>query len=225
VIGAPRLLDLFCCEGGAARGYQLAGWHVTGVDITDQPRYCGDEFHQGDALRFLTERGHEFDAIHASPPCQAYSDAQVLQGREHPRLITPTRDLCLVAGVPYVVENVGGARRELRDPVMLCGLMFGLQTDRHRWFESSVPLAPPAHPVGPRGRSDHSDMPKTKMGRPFVAGELRQYVGNFHGPAAAREDLGVPWMSRDGIRECVPPAYTRLIGEQLLTHIASKRAA
>lgn len=34
--GKPRLLDLCGGEGGAAAGYQAAGWHVTSVDI-DEP--------------------------------------------------------------------------------------------------------------------------------------------------------------------------------------------
>ena len=72
----PRLLDLYCCQGGAAAGYVAAGFDVVGVDMTAQPRYPY-EFHQGDALAYLAEHGGEFDAIHASPPCQAYTAQRV----------------------------------------------------------------------------------------------------------------------------------------------------
>ena len=89
----PRLLDIFCGAGGATCGYQRAGFHVTGVDNRPMPRYCGDEFHQADALQFLAEHGREFDVIHASPPCQAYSAANNIHGRtDHPDLVGATRD-------------------------------------------------------------------------------------------------------------------------------------
>jgi len=51
----PRLLDLFCGAGGASKGYQRAGFYVVGVDIKQQPHYCGDEFHQADALTYPCE--------------------------------------------------------------------------------------------------------------------------------------------------------------------------
>lgn len=82
----PRLLDLFCCQGGAAMGYYRAGFDVTGVDIAPQPRYPF-AFVQGDALEYVAAHGHEYDAIHASPPCQAYSKTQRIQGNQHPDLI------------------------------------------------------------------------------------------------------------------------------------------
>ena len=109
----PVLFDLFCCAGGATKGYQQAGFYVVGVDIEPQPDYCGDEFIQADALTVDLTRA---DAIHASPPCQGYS-TQTADRSKHRRLIPEVRDLLEAAGVPFVIENVEGARRELRNPV------------------------------------------------------------------------------------------------------------
>ena len=81
--GKPSLLDLFCCAGGAARGYQLAGFCVLGIDIKPQPHYAGCRFHQADALEYLAEHGAEFDVIHASPPCQAYANVTKWTGDQH----------------------------------------------------------------------------------------------------------------------------------------------
>src|SRR5690349_21349641 len=122
----PRLLDLFCGAGGAAKGYADAGFEVVGVDHVDQPNYPY-EFHKGDALlmgAWLLHNG-DFDAVHASPPCQAYTTLRTLQGgKEYPDLIAPTRDLLQKSGLPYVIENVVGA--PLVNPVQLCGSSFGL---------------------------------------------------------------------------------------------------
>ncbi len=109
-----RLLDLFCGAGGCSAGYQRAGFEVAGVDIERQPRYCGDQFIQADALEYLTaliESGGiaEFDAVHASPPCQGYSATKVLKPVDHPMLIEDTRRLLQASGLPYVIENVPGA--------------------------------------------------------------------------------------------------------------------
>src|SRR5215472_2155359 len=109
----PRLLDLFCGAGGATKGYQRAGFHVTGVDIEPQPRYCGDEFIQADALEVLADLEFlaGFDVIHASPPCQAYSRTQRFHNvrHDHPDLLPPTRARLIASGLPYVIENVEGA--------------------------------------------------------------------------------------------------------------------
>jgi hypothetical protein len=67
-VATPKLLDLYCKAGGATKGYQRAGFHVTGLDIEPQPRYCGDAFVQADAIEYVTAHGHEYDFIHASPP-------------------------------------------------------------------------------------------------------------------------------------------------------------
>ena len=210
----PRLLDLFCCQGGASAGYVAAGFDVVGIDIDPQPRYPYP-FFQRDALTFLEIHGERFDAIHASPPCQAFSNTQRLQGNEHPDLIAPTRELLQKLNTPWVIENVPGS--PLDNPVEMCGAMFGLETYRHRLFESNIPLTAPAHP-------EHA-VPTVKMGRPPRDGEYMHIVGNFSGVARGREVMGMSWANRDGLREAIPPAYTEHIGAQLLAHIESERAA
>ena len=198
----PRLLDLFCGAGGAAMGYHRAGFEVVGVDINPQPHYPF-EFHRTDAMTFPLDG---FDAIHASPPCQAYTKARKLQGNTHPDLVGPTRELLEKTGVPWVIENVAGA--PLKDPVTLCGTMFGLKTYRHRLFETNWELTPPAHP-------EHVAK-QTKMGRPPVDGEFMQVVGHYSGAQAAREAMGIDWMNQREMAEAIPPAYTEFIGAQLI---------
>lgn len=199
----PRLLDLFCCQGGASMGYFAAGFEVVGVDVDPQPRYPF-EFHQADALKWALEHHEEFDAFHASPPCQAWSNAQKIQGNDHEDFITATRSLFELIGKPWVIENVPGA--PLRDPIVLCGSMFGLATYRHRLFESNLPIYAPEH-------FEHVAK-TTKMGRSPKPDEFMHVVGNFSGVARAREVMGMPWASRDGLREAIPPAYAEHIGWQ-----------
>jgi DNA (cytosine-5)-methyltransferase 1 len=208
-----RLLDLFCCQGGAGMGYHLAGFEVTGVDLFPQPRYPFT-FHQGDALEFLRRHGHEYDAVHASPPCQAHTNAQKIMANDHPDLIGPTRELLDFLGVPYIIENVPGA--PLVEPIELCGAMFGLGTYRHRLFESSLPLVAPAHP-------EHTTR-TTKMGRRPVDGEMMHVVGNFSGVEKAKAAMGIDWMTRDGLRESIPPAYTQYLGAQVLEYLTAEDA-
>ena len=156
-----RLLDLYCGAGGAAVGYHRAGFdEIVGVDIAPQPRYPF-EFVQADALEYLAERGGDFDAIHASPPCQGYSimhNLPWLRGREYPLLILPTIEMLEAFGKPYVVENVMGARhgskmlkkRGLESHGLkagrLCGAMFNLPFYRHRLFATNWLWLAPGHP-------------------------------------------------------------------------------
>jgi DNA (cytosine-5)-methyltransferase 1 len=211
----PRLLDAFCCQGGATRGYQNAGFKVVGVDIAPQPRYIGDSFFQRDAVEFIRTHGKRFDAIHASPPCQAFTNAQKIMGNEHPDLIEPVRELLLELGKPFVIENVPGS--PLNDPIELCGAMFGLQTYRHRLFESNIDLVAPEHPAHVART--------TKMGRKPVEGEFMHVVGNFSGVAKAKEAMGgMDWMNRDDLRESIPPAYTEWIGRQLMESLGEVAA-
>lgn len=227
----PKLLDLYCCQGGASAGYEAAGFDVFGVDLEKQSRYPYP-FHQGDALTVLDVLLHgwslpfdlngrrrylELDdvaAIHTSPPCQAHTLAQRIQGNDHPDLIAPTRELLRELDVPWVIENVPGS--PLENPIQLCGAMFGLRTYRHRLFESNVPLAAPAHP-------EHVAK-TTKMGRPVRNGEFMHVVGNFAGVDLGREVMGMPWATRDGLREAIPPAYTEFIGRQLVANLEREAA-
>ena len=207
-----RLLDLFCGAGGAAMGYHQAGFtEIVGVDIEDQPNYPF-EFIQGDVFEVMggflsANKLGEFDLIHASPPCQAYSTAQRLWGNVHPDLIRVVYTVLHASDRPWVIENVPGA--PLQYPFELCGAMFGLGTYRHRLFdESGFRVQVPNHPA-------HST-PTTKMGRPPKRGEMMHVVGNFSGVQRAREAMGIHWMTRDELKEAIPPAYTKFIGEQFI---------
>jgi len=216
----PALLDLYCCQGGSSVGYDHAGFRVVGVDIDPQPRYPFQRI-QDDALNVLrwlvTHPGWGmFTAVHASPPCQRYSDTQRIQDRKHPDLIAETRELLEQTGLPYVIENVEGARSELRDPVMLCGAMFGLRTYRHRLFETNFPLEAPEHP-------EHI-VPQAKMGRPVRDGEFIQCVGNFSNVPLGREAMQMPWATREGLREAIPPPYTEHVGGFLMAEVRRRQA-
>lgn len=218
----PRLLDLFCGAGGATKGYQDAGFYVVGVDIDPQPHYVGDEFHQADAMTFPLDAG-DFDAIHASPPCQAYVAARFFNakmGREntHPRLIEPTRERLRATGLPYVIENVPQA--PLLDPVTLCGSMFGLRVRRHRRFESNVLLMRPR--CSHRGQKIVGVYGGSAGGRGFDdGGAYDGYVRQQRASdlADARDAMGMPWADWHGVKEAIPPAYTRYIGDQLIASL------
>lgn len=228
----PRLLDLFCGAGGAAMGYHRAGFEVVGVDINRQPHYPF-EFHQADAMEFMealvygdgvaSDQGRlslsMFDAIHASPPCQAYSNTRNLwPGAEyasrHPDLLGPIRDKLVASGVPYVIENVEGS--PIRAAIMLCGTMFDLNIKKHRWFETSFDVL-----MAPASCGDHRNLYNPWKGAPGVRTADRY-----------REAQGTPWIPGEGgasrktaIRtgadcsDAIPPAYTEWIGKQLLAAI------
>jgi len=203
---APKLLDLFCCAGGASYGYMLAGFHVTGIDNRFQPRYAGDAFIQADALEYVAEHGHEFDAIHASPPCEGYSKMRTLHDNEYPMLIEEVRQLLVASGKPYIIENVKGA--PLINPTMLVGSMFGLRTMRPRLFECSFPVP---FMLAPSAWAKHA-----KLGHAPKDGEYVHVVGHMSNVSYCRDAMGIASMTRDELAKAIPPAYTTFIGERLM---------
>ncbi len=218
----PTLLDLFCCAGGAAAGYHRAGFDVTGVDIKPQPRYPFP-FIQADVMSLTPEFIRQYDAVHASPPCQAYSDlASLFPDNDYPDLIASTRNLLNQSGIPYVIENVEGA--PLRNYVTLCGTMFpGLRVLRHRLFESNVvitPLTCKPHPLCHTLDKRKAHYGKTDEWTDFVSVN----GGGNCSAAAARDAMGIDWMTKAELNEAIPPAYTEYIGKQVMQYVGQIQA-
>ena len=216
----PKLLDLFCGAGGAAMGYHRAGFdEIVGVDLNPQPRYPF-EFVQGDALEYLSEHGSEFDAVHASPPCQDYSRAvRHLSSPGYPRLLEPTQDILETLDCPYVIENVVGSPIPMQSTlfgqhgVYLCGTMFGLRIWRHRLFATNFEVALPS----PCVHSEPAMNPFNSAGSARLNEECLAVLGHKDvGEAYWREHWGVGWMKREEGREAIPPAYTEYIGRTLI---------
>lgn len=212
----PRLLDLCCGAGGAGEGYYRAGFEVVGVDIAPHKHYPF-EFHQADALTYALEG---FDAFHASPPCKADNQAALCRPerlrRKYPRLIAPIRERLLATGKPFVIENVPLARRQLQNPIMLCGTMFGLKLRRHRYFELhgfEILFAPAT--CGCRGKDGFTAA--TRGFSSFANGaKLISVAGHNFAVEDGRLALGMDWAGQSGLSQAIPPAYTEYIGNWLI---------
>jgi DNA (cytosine-5)-methyltransferase 1 len=198
-------------------GYHRAGFDVVGVDSKPQPHYPF-EFIRGDAFDSAWARlpDARFHAIHASPPCQAFTDLKDMHNaKRHEDLLTPTRALLVKLGLPYVIENVEGA--PMQPTVILCGSSFGLGAEgarlqRHRLFETSFPMmAPPCiHGVARR-----------VIGVYGGHGRDRRRTANTqdYSTKARREAMGIDWMTGNELSQAIPPAYTEFIGSQLIEHL------
>lgn len=182
---------------------------VVGVDIAPQPNYRGNMFYGADAIDFLTTMDvSDFDLIHASPPCQHYS-AMTRDRERHADLIAPTRRALEATGIPYVIENV--ERAPLLGYLRLCGSMFGLQVQRHRYFELSFPAMSLAC-----NHKEWNGRPWTVTGK--LDGKDWKYPHSWK-PSLERAKLlmEMPWVeTMSEIAEAIPPAYTKFIGEQFL---------
>lgn len=228
------LLDTFCKAGGCSRGFADAGFTPIGVDREPQPNYPYP-FIQADALDVLTRLAKgwpimvdgewmpadQIVAVHASPPCQsktAYRRKGYGVGDGYPNLIGPVRALLTLIGKPYVIENVMGARDELRNPVKLCGSSFGLDVQRHRLFETNWQLE--GLPC------DHSWQTPRFPGATNRAPLSRRTVeiGVWRIPLDVQQRaMGIDWMTLPELSEAIPPAYTKFIGDQLMRLIATER--
>lgn len=247
--GRPRLLDLFAGEGGAGEGYWRAGFCTDAVDrVPDRktwrgqaarlfryPIHCARQhLIVADAVEYLFRYGHEYAAVHASPTCTGYSrGTAALPDRleRYDRLIPVVRDVLLDLGAPYIIENVADARSELRDPVRLCWSEFNdpgsvldvdgtpLQMERHRLFESNVPLSGAGgcrHAAGVQVAGSYG-------GGRRDAWEARHVRRGGYVPASVdvqRALLGTPWMTEKGCQLSIPPAFTEHLGRQLVEHLA-----
>lgn len=222
----PRLLDVCCKQGGASAGYAAAGFDVTGLDRESQPRYPF-RFIRNDLRQLVaTDLASEYDALHFSPPCWAHSDLKHRTGREYEDFVIDCRLIGEASGLPYVIENVEGA--PLLDPLVLCGTQFeGLRVIRHRLFESNVPLKGLRHPA--RHPLVYTrDKRKAHYGRLDERTAFVSVNGGGNCTKAAAEDaMGIPagWMTKDGLNQAVPPAYTEYVGRQLIEHLGAGRGS
>ena len=242
----PRLLDLYCGAGGAARGYQQAGFHVTGVDIAPQKHYCGDEFIQMDALEFLeryvTGEFERAQAFHASPPCQGFTSLKAIwNAKKYPDLIGVTRTALRATGSPWILENVIGA--PMKTGIILCGSMFRLgcgggELRRHRVFETSFPMMSPCScqhgwsgkasaTVGVYGHAGGYSKRQSYCTVGVYGGHgrdrRRRKNGQHFSTALRATAMGIDWMTGDELSEAIPPAYTEYLGRHLTFSLLSKR--
>lgn len=223
-------------------GYHRAGFdEIVGVDINPQPHYPF-EYIRGDALAVLSWiikhgtikvriNGMEkeygpFDAICGSPPCQFHTTlSSRWRGKstlvdQHLNLLQPSLDLLRISPYPYVIENVVGARKWMRDPIVLHGGMFHLGVHRPRLFEASFPVfvrhAEKAkkfigvYGARPDGRLLNSRTPKNRAALGLSAGQAA---------------MGIDWMPWSSLTQAIPPAYTDYIGTQLLAHLRKQAVA
>ncbi|MGX1129945.1 hypothetical protein RKD49_002135 [Streptomyces glaucescens] len=212
----PRVLDLFCCAGGAGMGYWRAGFDVVGVDIQPRPNYPF-RFIEGDALDAMREMGQEFSLIHASPPCQPHTALTkgTNKGREYSDFLAEMRELCEWYGVYWVIENVPGA--PMRADLTLCGEMFGLGVIRHRHFE--LGWDPEGTPAQPEHKPHRGPVRGWRHGvwrdGPYIAAYGKG--GGKGSVAEMQQAMDITWTDvHEELTEAIPPAYTEWIGRQFV---------
>jgi DNA (cytosine-5)-methyltransferase 1 len=218
-----KLLDLYCGGGGAALGYAAAGFEITGVDIKFQTNYPFNQV-TADVMDLRIKDLQRFDVIHASPPCQGYSHhTSVRTANAKTKLIAETREMLKQSGKPYIIENVVGAKDDMIQPILLCGTMFGLHIARHRLFETTLQLGPfdlPPHPmckaIQLKYATEHGINPRHMS----IAGKAMnsQHTQLWRTLMDWPEDKRT---SQRDLKEAIPPAYSKWIGTEMLTHLGA----
>lgn len=216
-----KILDLFCCAGGASAGIHKAfpKAEIVGVDISPQPHYPFT-FIQGNWNSISPK---DFDFVWASPPCQHYCALKtMLNRRSHPDLVAPVRRWLQKSDKPWVIENVFGA--PLKNATMLCGshfdlMAYGYQVRRHRYFESNFPITSPGecrHAAKTQGiygakvrdialEKRHYAKPKATRGKPI--GVVLPHKYGF-------EAMQINWMNIRELSECIPPVFSEYVLNQ-----------
>jgi len=229
----PICLEVCSGEGGSTTGIMRAGYDVIAVD-NDRNRLRRNPARwkvYGDAFDALIAVGHLVDLIWAGWPCQDYSAgtrAARAHGIDtgHKRLIAAGRQAMNATGTPWVIENVAGARSELRDPITLCGTMFGLSAvdddgtplimTGHRLFESTHLLMTPEHEIhhrnGPQIAGAYGGARKDKH-------EAKHVRKGGYVPTATIQAklLGITpgAMTQKGQYLAIPPAFAQFVAEQM----------
>ena len=205
-----RIADLFCGAGGSAYGLSIAGFEVEGFDIVPQPNY---------PFKFTCKSAFEvdltqYDAIWASPPCQAYiSVGRTRTRQKYQNLIPNTRYLLQQSKLPYIIENIVPA--PLIDPVVLCGEMFGLRVLRHRKFESNLTLVVPEHE-----RHNSNGVHRSSRGGGYYWAVNGHEIGTLK---QWKDAMGIEWMtSKRELAEAIPPKYSEYLGKQLMRYLMEK---
>jgi len=206
-----KVLDLFCCCGGAAKGLHDAGFESVGIDIRNNHEYPY-QFIQSDVFELPLNYFQEFDLIWASPPCQQFSVSSrrwINVGYDFDGdMIQATRKLLLKTGKPFIIENVIGS--PLRKDLILCGQMFALRVVRHRIFEINgfrVPQLKHLKHKKPLNFNHSYYVNLTGHGGQSYSFKMEDW----------QNAIGISHIhKKEHLTQAVPPAYSKYIGENFL---------
>ena len=141
-----RMLDLFCGRFGWSRAFAARGWKCVGIDLVEPPEVPENcIFLKADILDLhdIATTGYgPFGFVCASSPCDEFSKFGMKHFFPDPpypalglKLFNHTRLLCEDSGIPYVMENVGAARK-------FVGNSEGHAGPFHLWGSAVPPLVP-----------------------------------------------------------------------------------